>query len=286
MTDRGFKLIGEQVNDLKHFAANPKQRIPFGFRELDKAVHGPAEGEVFTVVARSGVGKSLFATNVMANNPDAPLIFFSLEMPYHLVLQRLYSHVFGTPSHDVQASIMKGKLPEAVEKLGSRLPGQIIVDVPGLSLNDMSSYIEAYEAHFKQRPALIVIDYLEEVEGAKQSGEGHLATEAVASRLKAWSRFEKVGTLSLHQTNMRTEPWEPPHQGSARGGGYTESDIVMGLWKPGLDPDLSTETQWHRRNDLNMNVIKNRIFGELENKLRYKIDPALRIQQLRKGTTT
>jgi replicative DNA helicase len=277
---RGFKTLDEQINDLRHLAANPKQRIPTGLTRLDDLILGPAQGEVFTCVARSGVGKSLVATNVMVNNPDANILFFSLEMPAHQVIQRIYSHVSGLAGHDVTDLVHRNKVPTDVDALAYQLRKQVVVDADGLTLADMAVYMDNYEAWYNERPNLVIIDYLEEVGGAKASGEGWTRTEATASALKSFSKRMEIGVLSLHQANMKTEEWEPPTSSSCKGGGYTESDVVFGLWRPGKDPEKSHIEQLQQERDLHLNVIKNRITGRSIAELRYVITPSMRIVPL------
>lgn len=282
---RGFPLLGEQVEDLYEFAANPKQRVGFGLKELDNLVLGPAPGEVFTFVARSFVGKSLVATNVMANNPDEPILFFSLEMVAHQVLPRLYSHVFNTPSHDVGLSIRHNDLPSQFGELSVRLPKQVVVDKSNLTLESMTVYTDKFTTYYGEKPRLVIIDYLEEVGGAKSSGEGWTRTEATASAVKAWARDHGVGVLLLHQASQKTEPWEPVSSSSAKGGGYTEADVVIGGWRPGRNPDLNDTAAWQMRNHFYMNVLKNRVTGDLKGELRYTIDPAMKLVQLQPTLT-
>lgn len=274
---RGFNTLDEQVAKLRTFAANPKQRTPFGLEELDNLVLGPAEGEVFTFVARSFVGKSLLATNFMANNPDTEIIFFSLEMTSHQVLQRLYAHVFNTPSADVQSAVRTNVLPSQLGELAVRLPQQVVIDKPALTLDDMTGYLNRYETFYGVRPRIVIMDYLEEIGGGKAGAEGWIRTEATASSVKVWAKEEQIGVLMLHQANQKTEPWEPVSPGSAKGGGFTEADVVIGGWRPGFDPDLGDVAQYERRNWFHMNVLKNRVLGERSSEMRFIIDPAMRL---------
>lgn len=280
MTPRGFHLLHEQVDQLKDFAANPRKRTPTGVPLLDEVIWGPAEGEVATFVARSGVGKSLIATNIMVNNPSSRIIFFSLEMPIHQVLMRMWAHLIDRPHSEIFELVNDNNVPDEAYRVGDELPFHVVVDEPGLTLDDMSVYLMDYEAWFGHRPECVIIDYLEEVAGAKASGEGWTRTEATASALKVWARRERVAVYSLHQANMKTEPWEPPLQSSAKGGGFTESDIVVGLWKPGKDPELGEVARAARRNDFYMNVLKNRVTGDLADELKFQISPSMRIVPL------
>jgi replicative DNA helicase len=231
-------------------------------------------------LARSGIGKSLIATNIIANNPDARLLFFSLEMPAHMVLMRLWSHWSNRPHDEIFNLVYSNRIPDEVFDIHAAFPYLIIVDEPALSLDEMTIAIEEYERNFGAKPDAVIIDYLEEIGGSKSSGEGWVRTEATASSLKVWSRQQHIGVYILHQSNMKTEPWEPPIQSSAKGGGYTESDVVVGLWKPGKNPDLTSVTREATRNDLHMNVIKNRVTGHLEDELRFVITQSMMIKGL------
>jgi len=277
---KGIKTLSQQVEGWKQEVADPKRRIPLGWSALDQLVRGPARGEVFTVIAHSEVGKSLIATNIMANNPNERILFFSLEMPDHQVLHRLTSHVFNYPSRDLETQAMDLYLPDFVAELEQRLPFQVIVDDSSLNFDDMSAYAEDYATWYGERPNLVIIDYLEEVAGGKQSAEGWLRTEATASMAKAWARNERLGLIMLHQSNRgfgMPREWEPPTRKSARGGGYTEADVVMGLWRPGWDPTLNPRSRAERENWIGVNIIKNRVRGLRHDGILFEIDPAMRI---------
>jgi hypothetical protein len=278
---RGIRPIRDQIARWKLDVANPKRRIPLGWPQLDKIVRGPAPGEVFTLLAASHVGKSLFATNVMANNPDAPIIFFSLEMPEHQVLGNLVAHVFDMPGVDLEDMEHRQELPDFIDELPNRLPMQVVVDDDGLTFEEMGAYLEDFESWYGERPSLAIIDYLEEVGGAKASGEGYLRTEAAAAAAKAWAKRHRIGVLLLHQTKHGTKQWEPPTKQDVKSAGYTEADVVLGAWRPGWNPSLATRLDIsevsERESLLSINVLKNRVRGIREEELTFRIDPAKRI---------
>lgn len=276
--DRGFSTLAEQLEDVRHFSENPLQRVRTGLASIDIITEGPAAGEIFTFLGRSFSGKSQVATNIMANNPQLPLIFFSLEMPARQAISRLYATYSHIDHQEVFRQMSDGRLPEFFEDLADKIPQQVIVD-KDLSLGDMSAYIEQYEHYYEKRPAAVIIDYLELIQG--EEGEGNWRTEYTAKALKSWARQEKAAVFLLHQTN-RTEPiWEPPSEDSARGAGYTESDVVIGLWTPDRNPKLDPYDAAVLRNEVHFNVLKNRITGRTTYKaLRYKLDDDLRLVDL------
>jgi len=259
----GLPLLSDQIADLRVFAANPDQRIPWGIPSLDILTEGPAAGEVHMVLGRSHVGKSLLATNVLVNNPDKGMVFFSLEMPARQAVQRLYAHWAKVDHRAVQQMTRNNSLPQHLDQMAEALARHIIIDRGSLTLGDMALYCEAYEGFFGLRPAAVIIDYLELVGGTKASGEGWQRTEAVAGALKDWAKDQEMPVFILHQCTKEEPEYKPPTQNSARGAGFTESDVVIGMWQPWRDPNLGRVEREMIRNEVHFNVIKNRVTGRL-----------------------
>lgn len=278
---RGFATLADQIVDWREKSAQPLQRIPLGLPTIDQAIVGVAKGEVCMVMARSGVGKSLTATHAMYSNPGVGVLFFSLEMPSTQVMGRLYSQMSDRPNTEVEMLAIQNKLPADIESMADKLPYQVVVDTPAISLGSMSAYVENYAGHFRRRPELVIIDYLEELNGLKSTGgisaEG---VAAMASQVRIWAHNEQVAVLMLHQMNMSQEEWKPPTRSSARYGGYTEADQVIGLWRPGMNPELKGNEQRLLENEMHANVLKNRPFGRNVRTARYVITPSLRLVQL------
>lgn len=277
---RGFHTLGDQVEFLREFAANPQQRVRTGIESLDIMTEGPAAGEIYEFMGRSFSGKSLVATNIMANNPDLAIIFFSLEMPARQALTRLYATYENVDHHDVQRQVKAGSLPRLFTDLPSKLPHQVIIDKAGQTLDDMSFYVELYETYYERRPMAVIIDYLELIRSS--DGEGHFRTEMVAKRLKDWSKSEDVAVFLLHQTNRLESEWDPPTADSARGAGFTEADVVVGMWQPWRNPKMSDIDKLSLSDQIHMNVLKNRINGRTTGTkvIRLKLEPTLEMVDL------
>lgn len=277
---RGFRTISEHVQRLKEFSVNPRQRVRTGIESLDYITEGPAAGEVYTILGRSFAGKSLVATQIMANNADLPLLFFSLEMPARQALMRLYSQYEEIDAQDVQAQVKKGAMPGVWDTLPEQLPMHVIYDAGGMTLGDMSTIISQFEAYYNTRPAAVLIDYLELVKGGV--GEGHFQTESIAKAMKDWCKREEVAVFLLHQTNRSEKEWDPPTADSARGAGYTEADVVVGMWQPGRDPKLGDVEKKSLEGKVLMNVLKNRISGRTTGAqdIELRMDASLRFVDL------
>lgn len=256
-----FTTLGQQVEDLKSFAANPEQRVRTGFDSIDFYCEGPARGEVFTWVGRSYTGKSLLATNIMLNHASSGSIFFSLEMTYRQALTRLFTQWSNIGADRVRAAIKLNRIPGAINQMASAMSKHVIVDRSGLTVADMALIIEQYADFYGEEPKFIQIDYLERIGGIKSAAEGWQATEAAADQVKDLAKNLDLPVFLYHQTN-RTEPEHlPPTDKSARGGGFTEADFVVGMWNPSRDPKMPPAQRRELWSTVRMNVLKNRPSG-------------------------
>ncbi len=272
-----MNTLYEQVDALFDFADNPVKRVGTGLKQVDALIGGPAPGEVCMIIARSSAGKSVVGQNIILNNKELPSIFFSMEMPSMQAVLRLYSMWSDTSAKDNQHALEAGKVEAKVWEMVLDFPQHIIDDTASQSLNDLTARVKWFETEYKCRPEFVVVDYLELLDGAKASGEGFTAVEAQATLLKDWAKQEEMRVFVLHQTNRQEPKWKPPTENSARFGGYTEADFVIGLWRPHADPKIAYWDSINIKHHLNMNVLKNRAFGEERSLLKMKFTPSLRI---------
>ena len=272
-----MKLLYDQVQALFKFAESPVKRVRTGFKQIDDLIGGPAPGEVCMIIARSYAGKSIVGQNIIHNNRELPSVFFSMEMPYMQALIRLYSIWSDTDAATNQHELEAGHVNNKVWEMVLAFPQHLIDDRTGLTLQEMSERLEAYESEFSTRPEFVVVDYLELLGGAKASGDGFLAVEQQATMLKDWSKQEEMRVFVLHQTNRQEPRHRPPTENSARFGGYTEADFVIGLWRPHANPHLPYHEAIGIKNKMSFNILKNRAFFKEREKINMIITPSLRI---------
>lgn len=277
---KAFRTLVDQVAGLRHYSSNPQQRIRTGLPSIDVLCEGPAPGEVFTFLGRSYSGKSIVAQNIIVANADKGSIFFSLEMPYLLAIQRMFAIWSGISNDIIQSQVRDNTLTPMLESMATEMVRHLIVDHSALSVHDMLYYVSAYEDYFGDRPDFLVVDYLELVGGAKSSGEGWTATEAVAQQVKDLAKEAELPVFLIHQTNQQESAWDPPTASSARGGGYTEADFVVGMWRPYLNPKLTWDQKMRLQDIVRFDVLKNRVFGKHNpHPLDYRMTASLRLEE-------
>ena len=270
-------LLLDQVQSLFTFASAPVKRVGTGLKPIDNLIGGPAPGEICMVIARSYAGKSVVGQNIIYNNNELPSIFFSMEMPELQALLRLYSMWSNTSSKDNQYALENGELDKLIWNMVLDFPCHVIDDDAGQSLEGMSRKLEMFQSEYRVRPEFVVVDYLELLGGTKAAGEGFAGVESQATSLKDWAKQEEMRVFVLHQTNRQEPKFKPPTENSARFGGYTEADFVLGLWRPHTDPTLDYWDAVGMKNQICFNVLKNRAFFEERDRINMKITPSLRI---------
>ena len=269
--------IYHNVENLFDFAASETKRIGTGIQQVDRLIRGPAPGEICMIMGRSYSGKSIIGQNIIYYNRDKPSIFFSMEMPAMQAIIRLYSMWSDTPSTQVQEMVEAGDPPTDLWDMVPDFEHHEIDDTSGITIGEMSERVAVFEEEHGMRPEFVVVDYLELLGGAKQSGEGYIATEMQSTMLKDWARLENMRVFVLHQTNRQERQWMPPTENSARNAGFTEADFVIGLWRPHTNPDLGPMERLSLKNKIAVNVLKNRAFFMESGRSDIIVTPSLRV---------
>ncbi len=274
----GVPLMADLIKDLRKYASVPRKRIPTGITSLDLFIKGPSSGEVAVILGRSYTGKSMVLHNIITNNPDHPCLFFSMEMSSNQAVERLLTAWSGLEHSEVLRQVEENQLGPELEAMADALDAVTIVDRNGLGFGDFSAYVAAYEATFGFRPDYVMFDYMELI---RSDGDSGGKVEEIARDMKAWAKAEKMPVYVVHQANMKEEPWEPPTQNSARYAGFTEADLLVGVWVPGLDPELSSNEWTGLHGVFRFNVLKNRVNGQHpRGAIEARLDSSLRFQDL------
>lgn len=277
-----YRPLGAVAEEHAAWATSDDPRIPLGFWSIDQRLGGGvAQGEVLMFLAQSGVGKTAWACNVALHNRTRPVVFFSLEMDARMLLQRMAAIYCQRPTGWIEAAVRaQGHSPD-MAKVVQDFPHLAIIDDPHMSLVDMGVSLDEVAEAWGLRPRLVIIDYLELIR-AKGIGPGE-KIDRVSRELKDWSRRHGVATVVLHQLNMgggrisfssdndtygRRQEMDMGHMPvttkSARYGGPTAADYVIGAYRPALDPKMMPMEKQNRAPEFFLQVLKIRAGGGLD----------------------
>lgn len=255
------------ASDLLAYAGGPA-RVPTGLASVDEVLGGGlGSSEVCVVVGRSGSGKSLVGQNFVEANLDRPSIFLSLEMAPAMTAQRSLSIWKDIASSTVRDQVRSNQLDVDLLLEWRKEHSRVWWFTEGwVDLDRMGDVMWEATSQLGERPHLVVIDYLELV-GAGAGGEAAIeAVVAVARGLKEWAKKERTAVVVLHQTNSSVRRGEAIRPHNVRYGGFTEADVVLGVWRPheweprhgSSDPPLSMYELQELEQCIALNVIKNR----------------------------
>jgi replicative DNA helicase len=133
--------------------------ISSGFKDLDQIIEGFRPGQLITVGAGTGVGKSAFAVNLALNitNQGYKVGLWSFEMDKEEVYQRIISNITGISRKDrlhaeERYNAVKKYFKEAKDNI------QIFTD----RIKDLGSfYLHCRKGSIKENMKVIIIDYVQ-----------------------------------------------------------------------------------------------------------------------------
>lgn len=257
---------GDGAKGILKYAANPTKRVPTGLWPIDNLIGGGVgRGEVCVIIGKSGSGKSIVGQNILENNLKIPSVFFSFEMPGTMLMTRSIA-LWSNRSHNsifnmIETNTIDEDMLDAWQDAHSN---HFFVTKTGFNLDAMTQALKEAEENLGEKPAMVVVDYMELVAAAGGDSTIDNVTN-VAQVLKGWAKEQEVACIVLHQTNKSLKHGDAPHEDAARYGGFTEADIVIGVWRPhkwfptnkGEQPMQEIAINY-LKNFIGINLIKNR----------------------------
>ncbi|GLY08815.1 replicative DNA helicase [Pseudobacillus badius] len=213
--------------------------IPTGFAELDRMTAGFQRNDLIIVAARPSVGKTAFALNIaqnVATKTEENVAIFSLEMGAEQLVMRMLCAEGNINAQNLRTGSLTDedwrKLTMAMGSLSNS--GIFIDDTPGVRIGDIRSKCR----RLKQEHGLgmILIDYLQLIQGSGRSGENRQQEVSEISRsLKALARELEVPVIALSQLSRGVEQRQDkrPMMSDIRESGSIEqdADIVAFLYR-------------------------------------------------------
>jgi replicative DNA helicase len=240
-----------------------KHGVKLGWTDLDLALGGLLPGQVVTVLAKTGVGKTAFLSQVVFNQsmwqsydkklegPGVPTLVLSLEQTRSEMatrlerIARLYNPWESTENASKWYSLMR------------------INDENAVPPEDVDILVEEYIEQTGMPPRMLIVDYLGYwARSFKGNSKYEQVTEAIMEMKRIAKKFE-VTIVVPHQVSRVGDRGKRLELDMARDSGAVEetSDFVFGLYRPheNRDNDDAVEiAPWQRRADIRLEVLKSR----------------------------
>ncbi len=212
--------------------------IPCGFYDLDAMTSGFQRSDLIIVAGRPSMGKTAFCLNLAHNiaaSYKLPVAFFSLEMSKEQLTQRLLAS-----EAQIESSYLRtGRLSQTQWEPLSRAIGILsempiyIDDTPNITVTQMRSQSRRLQAEIGTELGLIVIDYLQLMEGGGDNRVQELSK--ITRQLKGLARELSVPVIALSQLSRGVEARtnKRPMLSDLRESGSIEqdADLVIMLYR-------------------------------------------------------
>ena len=248
--DRYFEKAGQAV--ISEEGESPY--VLSGFNALDDLLGGLQRSDLIVLAARPSAGKTSLALNIARNvavEQKACVALFSLEMSCESVVQRLLASESGVDFKLVRRGNFterdEAKIMEASGIL-SEVP-LYIDDSPQIRTVAMRS--KARRLHFERNIDLIIIDYIQLIQGEGRNEIRVQELSRITRSLKMLARELNTPVLAISQLSRAVE-WRTSHVpqlSDLRESGTIEqdADIVLFIYR---DDMYSSEEDWAKMHDI------------------------------------
>jgi replicative DNA helicase len=217
--------------------------VPTGFPDLDNILAGLQKSDLLILAARPSIGKTTLALDIARQigiQSKVPVGIFSLEMSADQLIDRMLAAQAGIDLWRLRTGKLRSSGPEndfekLNEAMGVLSEAPIYIDDTA-SANIMEMRTMARRLQSEHNLGLIIIDYLQLMEGRKSSGDNRVNEISEISRaLKQLARELNIPIIALSQLSRQVESRSPqiPKLSDLRESGSIEqdADVVMMLYR-------------------------------------------------------
>lgn len=243
----------QRIEMLRH-QDNEITGVPSDFHKLDQITYGWQNTDLIILAARPSVGKTAFALNlarnaVMNKQKPTPTLFFSMEMSYDQLVNRIISSESEIwlekiargkmEDHEMKMLYTRGIQPLSNAKL-------YIDDTAALTVFELKSIARRMKRECGI--GLIIVDYLQLMSGdTNDSKNREREISQISRNLKQMAKELNVPVIALSQLSREVEKrkgdQQMPKLSDLRESGAIEqdADMVMFLYRPEYHDVLANE---------------------------------------------
>ena len=212
----------QQLVHIKHIVETSFQKIeqryeqrdalsgaPSGFYDLDAMTSGFQPSDLVIIAARPSMGKTAFVLNIaqyMATEANVPCAVFSLEMSREQLVMRMLCSEAGIDANRLRSGHLHTndwtQLAMAMGRLGEA--PLFIDDSAMVTANEIRAKCRRLKAENKGL-GLIVIDYIQLMQGRKQTDNRQQEVSEISRSLKQLARELSCPVLALSQLSRAVE---------------------------------------------------------------------------------
>ena len=260
------KNVGEYLKEKRKIVlagGSPYQGTRSFYTQLDQTIGAFQDGCLHYIGARTSMGKTTFVLNlvqnIMKNEPDTPIGFFSLEMTKEVIVAKLLCMKACVPFSKYARMMFSEEEFQRICEAYKMMQGNLIIDDGAMDISKLSAI--ARRLVNVEGVKIIFIDYLTCVKASQKFNTKHERVDQVSKGLLSLSKELKIPIVCLAQLNraLTNRPDKTPSLADFRESGSIEEDcdVAMLIHRPMYYDAQSTDPYTH------VIVAKNRLIGNL-----------------------
>ena len=213
--------------------------VPSGIIDLDNVTAGFRKSDFNVIAGRPSMGKTALALSIARNaslESRVPTAIFSLEMSSDQLAQRLLSSEARIDGHKARTGrLQTARWKDVVIASGKLADAPLFIDdTPALSILDLRS--RARRLKREENIGLLVVDYLQLMQGPRRSENRQQEISYITQSLKALAKELDIPIIALSQLSRAVESRtnKRPVLSDLRESGAIEqdADLVIFLYRP------------------------------------------------------
>jgi len=220
-----------------------------GFSELDRLTSGLQRSDFVIIAGRPSTGKTAFALNIAAHaavEMRRPALIFSLEMSKEQLVQRLICAEARVDSRKVRSGFLQEPEWRRIIAAAGRLHEAPLYIDDTANLSVLEARAKARRIQAEHRLELVVIDYLQLMQGRWRAENRQQEISEISRSLKALAKELNVPVVALSQLSRAVEARGDtlPRLSDLRESGALEqdADLIMFLARKENAPDAEVGT--------------------------------------------
>ena len=222
--------------------------VPSGIIDLDNVTAGFRKSDLIVIAGRPSMGKTALALSIARNaalESKVPTAIFSLEMSSDQLAQRLLSSEARIDGQKARTGrLQTARWKDVVIASGKLADAPLFIDdTPALSILDLRS--RARRLKREENIGLLVVDYLQLMQGPRRSENRQQEISYITQSLKALAKELDIPVIALSQLSRAVESRtnKRPVLSDLRESGAIEqdADLVIFLYRPYVYDDKKVD---------------------------------------------